>query len=97
MSLLSRKIIILGIIGAIVITGNILLIANWLNDKGIPDKARYLQEHFLTGTAISVILTLLLLLTAPVALSSRTRRCPVCDKTLAGRPNYCPDCGSRIT
>jgi hypothetical protein len=35
--------------------GNILVIANWLAEKGIPEKANWIQENFLTGTAIAVI------------------------------------------
>jgi len=35
----NPKIIIIGLIGAIFLAGNVLLIANWLAGKGIPEKA----------------------------------------------------------
>jgi len=62
MSLTIRKIFIIGIIGAIFLAGNMLLIANWLAEKGVPEKANWLRENFLTGTAITVIIALLILL-----------------------------------
>ena len=44
---------------------NVLLIANWLAEKGIPEKASWLRENFITGTAITVIIALLILLVSP--------------------------------
>ena len=46
MSLGIRKIIVIGIVGAIFLAGNILLVANWLAEKGIPEKADWLREIF---------------------------------------------------
>ena len=97
MSLGIRKIIIIGLIGTIFLAGNVLLIANWLSEKGVPEKANWLRENFLTGTAITVIIALLILLVSPGR--SRFgigRRCPVCDHRLIGRANYCGDCGSKV-
>ena len=65
MSLRIRKTIIIGLIGAIFLAGNVLLIANWLVEKGVTDKANRLRENFLTGTAITVIIALLILLVSP--------------------------------
>lgn len=97
MSLGIRKIIIIGIIGAIFLAGNVLLVANWLAEKGVPEKANWLRENFLTGTAITIIIALLILLVSPN--KSRIgigRSCPVCDKRLLGNPNYCAECGSKV-
>ena len=98
MSLTIRKIIVLGLIGTIFLMANILVVANWLAEKGLAEKANWLREEFLTGTAIAVILALLVLLVNPK--SSRAvgfvRRCPVCDKRLIGSPNYCAECGSKV-
>ena len=97
MSLGIRKIVIIGLIGAIFLAGNVLLIANWLAEKGVPEKANWLRENFLTGTAITVIVALLILLVSPGR--SRIgigRSCPVCDHRLIGRANYCGDCGSKV-
>ena len=100
MTLGIRKIIVIGLIGAIFLAGDVLLVANWLAEKGIPEKANWLRENFLTGTAFAVIVALLILLVNPRT-SSRPigfiRRCPVCDHRLIGSPNYCSDCGSKVS
>jgi len=99
MSLTVRKIVVLGLIGTIFLMANILVVANWISDTGIAEKAGWLRKEFLTGTAIAVILVLLILLVNPKA-SGRavgfTRRCPVCDKRLIGNVNYCNECGSKV-
>ena len=99
MSLTIRKIIVLGLIGIIFLTANILVVANWIAETGIADKAGWLRKEFLTGTAIAVILALLILLVNPKVSSravSFTRRCPVCDKRLVGNVHYCSECGSKV-
>jgi len=79
---------------------NILIVANWIAETGIAEKAGWLRREFLTGTAIAVILALLILLVNPRNAGSKTigliRRCPVCDKRLIGNPSYCGECGSRV-
>jgi len=98
MTLTIRKIIVLGLIGIIFLMANILVVANWIAETGISEKAGWLRQEFLTGTAIAVIFTLLVLLVNPK--SSRAvgfvRRCPVCDKRLIGNTNYCGECGSKV-
>ena len=97
MSLASRKTIVISLIAGVFLAGNILVIAQWLADKGVPEIANWIRHEFLTGTAIAVILALLILLVGPVQ-SSRAvafRRCPVCDHRLVERENYCPECGSK--
>ena len=99
MTLGIRKIIVVSIIGLIFLAGNILLVANWLAEKGVGQKANWLREEFLTGTAIAVIIALLILLVNPKNSSranSLIRRCPVCDKVLVTRGNYCSECGSSV-
>jgi len=98
MSLTSRKTIVISLIAGVFLAGNILVIAQWLADKGVPETANYVREHFLTGTAIAVILTLLILIVGPGHSSGVVtfRRCPVCDHRLAGRSNYCSECGSKV-
>ena len=99
MSLTMRKIVVLGLIGIIFLLANILVVANWISDTGISEKADWLRKEFLTGTAVAVILVLLILLVNAGA-SGRTfgfaRRCPVCDKRLIGSPSYCSECGSKV-
>lgn len=98
MTLTSRKIIIILLIGAIFLLGNILVVANWIANTGISEKANWVKENFLTGTAITIILTLLILLTSSKSsqVFGLVRRCPVCDHRLIGRGNYCSECGSKI-
>ncbi|MEJ2702707.1 MAG: hypothetical protein P8Z79_09735 [Sedimentisphaerales bacterium] len=100
MSLLIRKIIVLGLIGIIFLTANILVVAKWINDSSIAEKAGWIRREFLTGTAIAVILALLVLLVSPRTKGSRTvgftRRRPVCDKRLIGNPSFCSECGSKV-
>ena len=97
MTLTIRKIVVIGLIGIVFLAGNVLLIANWLSEKGIPEKANWLRENFLTGTAITVIIALLILLVSPGRSRFEIgRSCPVCDKRLLGNSNYCADCGSKV-
>ena len=100
MTLTVRKTIVLGLIGIVFLLGNVLVIANWLAEKGIEQKANWLREEFLTGTTIAVIIALLILLVNPKNASDRaisfTRRCPVCNKRLIGNVNYCSECGSKV-
>jgi len=55
MSLTVRKIVVLGLIGIIFLTANILVVANWISDTGISEKAGWVRREFLTGTAMGVI------------------------------------------
>jgi len=43
MSLTVRKVIVLGLIGSILLIGNILFVANWLADKGVVDWAKNIR------------------------------------------------------
>jgi hypothetical protein len=82
----------------IFLTANILVVSNWLAEKGLAEKANWLREEFLTGTAIAVIIALLILIVnhkSSMAVGF-VRRCPVCDKRLIGNPNYCGECGSKV-
>ena len=100
MSLTVRKIVVLGSIGTIFLMANILIVANWIAESGIAEKAGWVRREFLTGTAVAVILVLLILLVSPKNAAGKAigfaRRCPVCDKRLIGDPCYCSECGSKI-
>jgi len=97
MSLTIRKILVLGLIGLILVLGNILFVANWLAEHGAVDWARGVRAEYLTGTALTVIAVLLILLVSPRgAAVSLVRRCPVCDHVLVGRGRYCGECGSKV-
>jgi len=101
MSLGIRKWIIITMLALIFLLGNILLIANWLIDMGVCDWAHFVRREFLTGTAITIIITLLILLVNPNRQISNARAgfikcCPVCDKTLFSSGSYCSNCGSKL-
>ena len=100
MSLTIRKIVVLGLIGMVFLMANILLVANWIAETGIAEKAGWVRKEFLTGTAIAVIVALLILLVNPRNASSKAvsliRRCPACDHRLIGYPSYCSECGSKV-
>ncbi len=95
MSLTIRKVIVLGLIGSILLLGNILLVANWLAELGVVNWARGVRADYLTGTAVTIIVVLLILLVCPKA-GTLVRRCPVCDHVLVGRGKYCGECGSKV-
>jgi len=96
MSLTIRKIIVLGLIGSVLLTANVLFVANWLADKGVVDWAKNIRAEYLTGTAITIIAVLLILLISPRAKTGGlVRRCPVCDHVLLAKGAYCSECGSK--
>ena len=96
MTLTIRKIIVLGLIGSVLLISNILFLANWLSDKGVVDWAKNIRTEYLTGTAITIIAALLILLISQRAKTGGlVRRCPVCDQVLLTRGSYCSECGSK--
>jgi hypothetical protein len=102
MTLGLRKIILLGLIGCIFLMANVVVVANWLANSGVSQFAQTIKNNYLTGTAVAIIVALLILLVAPKKTSgskimSFVRRCPVCDHRLIGSANYCSDCGSKVS
>jgi hypothetical protein len=97
MTLGIRKLIVLVLAAALFLVANLVLVANWLQEKGVVDWAKYIHREYLTGTAITIIVVLLILLVAPRGEGSKSgRRCPVCDHAQMREAKYCGDCGSRI-
>lgn len=102
MTLGLRKIILLGLIGCIFLMANVVVVANWLANSGVSQFAQTIKNNYLTGTAVTIIVALLILLVGPKKTSDSTimsfvRRCPVCDHRLIGKANYCGDCGSKVS
>ena len=98
MTLTLRKIVLLVLIGCVFLMANIVVVANWLSNNGISQFTESIKNNYLTGTAITVIVALLILLVNPKCNSRAIgfiRRCPVCDKRLVGSGNYCSECGSK--
>ena len=98
MTLGIRKLIVVSLVGGVVLFANFLLVAHWLKEKGVIDLAKHVRQEFLTGTAITIIVVLLILLVRPgySAAWAGTRRCRVCDHTGRENAQYCGDCGSKI-
>ena len=97
MTLGIRKLIVLVLAAALFLVANLIFVTNWLAEKGVIDWAKYIHKEYLTGTAITIIVVLLILLVAPRAEGRKlSRRCPVCDHTLPGGVKYCSDCGSKV-
>ncbi len=100
MTLRIRKTIVLVLVAAIFLLANMWLVMNWLEDKGVIDMAKYVRTEYLTGTAITIIIALLILLVKPgreaAGRAGLIRRCPVCDHTVLSRGAYCSDCGSKV-
>lgn len=99
MTLTLRKLIVAGSVVTILLLANAVLIADWLARLGLVGLAQGVRQEYVTGTAITVIVVMLLVLTRPE--STRTvappfRRCPVCDHELRREGSYCPECGSRV-
>ena len=97
MTLGIRKLIVLVLVAALFLVANVMFVASWLQEKGVIDWARYIHKEYLTGTAITIIVVLLILLVAPRGEGRKLlRRCPVCDHTMLGGVKYCSDCGSKV-
>jgi hypothetical protein len=97
MKLGTRKLIIVSLVGLVFFSAHLWLVVNWLNDHGVIEWAGRIHTEYLTGTAITIIVVLLILLGGPRARAAGfLRRCPVCDHTIFGRGQYCSDCGCRV-
>ena len=96
MTLGVRKVVVIALVGAVLLLGNVWLVVNWLQDHGVIDLAKHVRHEYLTGTAITIILVLLILLVGPGGVrAGLIKRCPVCEHVLLGRGQYCSECGSR--
>ena len=100
MTLGIRKLVVLVLVGAIFLLANVWLVVNWLEKAGAVDFAKHVRKEYVTGTAITIIVVLLILLVKPGREASGRfgllRRCPVCDHRLLSRGQYCGECGSRV-
>ena len=80
MTLSTRKLIVLASVVAVFLLANVWLVVNWLAERGAIDFAKHIRGEYLTGTAITIIVVLLILLVSPGRERAvARRRCPVCD------------------
>jgi len=96
-SLGIRKVTVIALIGGIFLLGNLWLVVSWLEGKGAIDWADGFRRVYLTPTALTIIVVLMILLVRPRAESAKfIRRCLVCEHTVIGNKKYCGDCGSKL-
>jgi len=96
MSTRSRKLLVAGVVLATLLLANTETIVGWLRDQGIIPLAQHIQSEYVTGTAIAVIVALMILAPGRAAWAGGGRRCPVCDSLLLRQGRYCAECGSRV-
>ena len=94
MSLKTRRLVLVVAIVSVAVMANIWGIAAWMEKAGVVDLARYVRREYLTGTAITIIVVLLVLLMPPAG--QLIKRCRVCQRLLLGTGKYCGRCGSRV-
>mgnify|MGYP001600967450 CR=1 FL=1 len=94
-----KKVVVLAALAVVILLANFWALAGWLDGLGVIACARHVRSEYVTGTAITVIVTLLFLLGGAGAIgkcSQFIRRCPVCDHALLRPGKYCAACGSRV-
>ena len=95
MSLGIRKVAVLALVAGVFLLANLWFVVNWLQDQGVVDVARHVRAEYFTGTAITILIALLILLVRPNGEQAWFRRCSVCSHTLLGTAKYCGACGSK--
>ena len=95
MSVGSRRLLVAAVLVVILSLANAGTIVGWLQDLGVIPFAQYLRSEYITGTAIAVIMALLILLPGRAVWAICARRCPVCHSPLLRHGKYCAECGSR--
>jgi hypothetical protein len=75
---------------------NLSMFVSWLETLGVLAWARRVSDQYLTGTSVTVIAALLILLPSGTVIAICAQRCHVCDAMLLRRGKYCNECGSRV-
>jgi formate-dependent nitrite reductase membrane component NrfD len=100
MTLGTRKIIVAGVVAVTLLLANFFVLARWLDRAGVIGWAQGLRHEYLTGTALTIIVVLLVLIVPQARIfivrPGAQSRCRVCDSVLDRPGQYCPTCGSRI-
>jgi hypothetical protein len=94
LSLKLRKTVVLVLVATVFLLGNLIVITGWLQQAGVIGWAQDFREEFLTGTAITILVALLILIVGPgKSRDAGGSNCPVCDRSQRGG-RYCKHCGS---
>jgi len=100
MTIGTCKIIVATVVVAVLILANFFVLARWLDNIGVIPWAQNVRDRYVTGTAITIIVVLLVLIVpqSRVFILGRGEqsRCRVCDGVLDRPGRYCPRCGSRV-
>jgi hypothetical protein len=96
MTLAVRKRLVAGSVLLLVGLANLGAFVNWLEHRGVLAWARRACDQYVTGTSVTVIAALLILLPSGTVIAICAQRCRVCDALLLRRGKYCSECGSRI-
>jgi hypothetical protein len=95
-----RKLILIGLLACLFLLANAMILAHWLDKTGVIGWANSIRREYITGTAITIMLALLILLVPARQIVTGRRgwlkRCPVCDESLLRPGKYCSNCGSRV-
>ena len=100
MTITMRRLIVIVPVATILLLANFMGLSQGLANTGVIEWARSINAKYITGTAITVIAALLILMPAtarsvPTPFMSRSR-CPVCNEKLRRGGRYCAACGSRV-
>ena len=96
MTLASRKRLVTGSVLLLIGFANLGMFVSWLETLGVLAWARRVCEQYVTGTSVTVIAALLILLPSGTVIAICAQRCRVCDALLLRRGKYCGECGSRV-
>jgi hypothetical protein len=98
MTLGIRKMMVVGLVAAVFVVANALVLAHWLESSGAIGWAGWIRREFLTGTAITILVALLILLVPAgnTVAHGLFSRCSVCNGLVSRRAKYCEECGSRV-
>ncbi len=96
MTLASRKWVVAGCVLLLVGLANLGVFVSWLEAVGVLAWAQHVRDQYLTGTAITVVAVLFVVLPSGAVAAVCVQRCRVCDATLLRRGRYCSECGSRV-
>lgn len=93
-----RKLIVITIMATILIMAGLPAITAALDRVGLVPLARSICAEYLTGTALAIILALLILLPSRrrIRVMLRPHMCVVCGEHIRPGGRYCPACGSRV-
>ena len=96
MTLAVRKRYVAGSVLLLICLANASVFVSWLAEAGLISWAQRVCDRYVTGTAITVIAAMLIIVPSGTVLATCIRRCRVCDNVLLRRGKFCSECGSRV-